>query len=56
MAIILATGYTYNIHFEHGNVDWDHIFIQPSYKSEPTDKPLIIRFNHTEIREVYDIL
>ena len=53
-AVILPTGYTFNMHFERGNVDWDHMFIMTSYLSESTDKPIVLRFNYTETRELYE--
>jgi hypothetical protein len=28
--------------------------LQPSYFADPADKTIIIRFNHTELRELYE--
>ena len=42
----LATGYTYNVHFNNG-VDFEHISVQPSGHFTPEDKGFVLRFNYS---------
>lgn len=46
-AAILPTDQVFNIHFKEG-VDWNHLLIQPSFYTYPTEKTTILRFNYTE--------
>ena len=36
-------------------IDFDHTMLMPSYYAEATDPPIILRFNYTENRELYDM-
>lgn len=51
---VLATGYTYNIHWNEG-IDFSHALVIPSYLTELKDLTTILRFNYTENRELFDI-
>ena len=51
---IFPTNYVYNIHFG-GGVDWLHLLLVPSLSYDIADKSLILRFNYTEQRELYEI-
>lgn len=53
-AYIFATDYVYNVHWNLG-IDFSHNLVFPSYLSEDTDKTIILRYNYTENREVYDV-
>jgi hypothetical protein len=50
----LATGYTYNVHFNKG-IDFDHLGIQPSHMFLKDDKGFVLRFNYSAQRETFDI-
>ena len=51
---VLATGYSYNLHIMYA-IDWDHFMAIPPYHGEETDKAMVLRFNYTEIRELFEI-
>ena len=51
---IFAVGYSYNIHWGLG-VNWDHMMLQPDYLTEITDPPIILRFNYSIQRELFEI-
>jgi len=50
----LATGYTYNIHFNFG-IDFEHIAIRPSSYFTPNDLGIVLRFNYTAVRESFSV-
>jgi len=54
MAAPYITGYMYNIHWGEG-IDWDHALLVPSLYAEESDPPVILRFNYTEVRELFEI-
>jgi hypothetical protein len=45
-AMVFATGYAYNIHWNIG-IDWQHVLLVPTYRWEPSDGAVILRFNNT---------
>jgi hypothetical protein len=51
---VFAEDYTYNVHFRFG-IDWDHLMLVPSSYSDATDKGIVLRFNYTENRELFEI-
>ena len=53
-AIVLATNYVYNLHWSTG-IDWDHALLVPSPYANETDNTIILRFNYTEVRELFEI-
>jgi len=48
-----VTGYIYNIHWQDGNLDWDHMNFYPTEVWKPEDKGVLFRFNYTDYRENY---
>ena len=40
--------------FDEG-VDWQWLDVKPSFEWLSTDDPIILRFNHTDIRELYEV-
>lgn len=53
-ASVLASGYAYNIHFKEG-IDWDHLLLIPAVYTSESDKTIVLRFNYTKQRELFDI-
>jgi len=52
---VLATNYMYNMHWRYG-IDFKHILITSSrYYNDVNDKNIIVRFNHTEPRELWEL-
>ncbi len=51
---IFPTGYVFNLHFYTG-IDWKHLLLSPSEFTESADKSIILRFNYSETRELFDI-
>lgn len=50
-----ATGYTYHVHYLTG-LDFMHVTFQPSPVYNPKDLPIVLRFNHSDIRESYNVI
>lgn len=48
------TGKTYNIHWLDG-LDWDKIVIHPTYSWKKDDKPVVLRFNYSDNRELFEV-
>jgi len=51
---VLATNYMYNLHWRYG-IDFTHILLTTSQYTSLTDENTIVRFNHTEPRELWEI-
>jgi hypothetical protein len=51
---VMAVGYSYNVHW-HLGIDWQHMLVIPSEMADPTDPPIILRFNNTQNREKYQM-
>lgn len=50
----LPTGYMYNMHWDTGK-DFEKLIIRNSREFSDTDKNIILRFNYTETRELFDV-
>lgn len=50
-----VTGYSYNIHWQDGSLDFTHMNIYPTNYWSPDDKGVVLRFNYSEIREDFNI-
>lgn len=48
------TGRSYNVHWLDG-LDPDSMVIHPAYSWEVTDSPIMLRFNYTDNREVFEV-
>lgn len=53
-AVVFATNYVYNVHFREGQ-DFSHIALESSPHWTDSDKPVIIRFNYSATRELFDV-
>lgn len=53
-AVPVVTGYIYNMHWKEG-IDWTHFSIDSSQWWEENENPVVLRFNHTDNREMWDI-
>jgi hypothetical protein len=53
-AMVFAAGYSYNIHWNIG-IDWQHVLVVPTYRWDPSDPPVVLRFNNTQYRERFDL-
>jgi hypothetical protein len=52
--VALALGKIYNVHWQRG-INFDNLGVQPSEYFSLTDPGYVIRFNYTDVRELYDI-
>ena len=53
-AVPFASGYKYNLHWQEG-VDFTVIDILNDYTWQPNDGSVMLRFNNTNTRELYDV-
>lgn len=44
---LLPVNSVYNIHWNQG-MDWDHLFLWPSYETELDDETIVLRFPYSE--------
>lgn len=53
-AVPFVTGYNYSIYWGSG-LDFTSMTLEANYNWEPSDNPVIFRFNHTDRRDKYVI-
>ena len=54
-ALPFVTGYSYNIHWQDGNLDFTHINLYPTNYWRVSDKGVVLRFNYSETREDFNV-
>ena len=53
-AMPFALGYYYNVHWRHG-IDFSHMSIAPSRLFSQNENGVVLRFNYTDTRELFEI-
>ena len=53
-ALPFVTGYQYSIHFQNGNLDFNHLNLYPTNYWKSDDKGIVLRFNYSEINEDFN--
>jgi len=49
-----ATNYVYNVHWRFG-IDFMHMLVAPSSYYDPSFDSIVLRFNHSDVRELYEV-